>query len=204
MPLVVGIRGPAGVGKSTVAALLSMSGLFEIHSFADPMRGGLHRMGITKNKHPQIYRKFAQDIGEEMRQQDPNHWVALGASQRDQTIRRNRHVVIDDLRFPNEAAICDLVFFLRPEGFEPADLGARAGHVSEAWNRLYWENPDAPGAQSFPIPTVTIRNPKGSPMVASQAIYEAVRLRIQPIHPSTTIAHAGGSDGQPHSPAPAG
>jgi len=140
--LVVGLRGPAGVGKSHLAegVLCTMDRGFTLmlRSFAGPIKSGLAAMGICKKTTPEAYRKYAQIIGAGMRASDPDHWVDL--FRKEVTLLGDREVaqvvVADDLRYPNEAAVCDLIFRVEPIGFKATDLGELADHESETWNRI--------------------------------------------------------------------
>lgn len=211
MPIVLGLRGLAGAGKSTVALHLAMTGLFEQHSLAAPMRHGFRAMGITKAGTPDLYRRFMQDAGAALRAHNENHWVDMSKLSLRQCLLRGRHAVLDDVRFPNEAALCDLIVYLRPEGFAPLDLGERAGHASEAWNRAYDEGD--PSGESDP-PSALVLNRKGQLPLVSEEILQLVTKaspRARPwltcdirqlIYPSQEPtgggSHAGGGGRQPH------
>lgn len=187
MPLVIGLRGLAGAGKTTVQTALGMTGMFDLYSLAAPMRQGFLRMGVTKQDTPDLYREWLQKVGETMRQRDPDHWVKMAQPHITQTMMRGRHCCLDDVRFPNEAALCDLIFFLRPDGFEPADLGARAEHVSEAWNRS-WMAKD-PTGQSFPTPTLEIPNRVGQVQATADLILDhVIQYRGVPLNRALTMA----------------
>lgn len=139
--LVVGLRGAAGAGKSRLAselaATLDRGFTMAVVSFAGPIKEGLKTMGICKGTTPEAYRRHAQEIGAGMRAQNPNHWTNLFQDKvRWWGDRTMQVIVADDLRYPNEAALCDLIFRIIPEGFNGADLGDRADHESETWNRL--------------------------------------------------------------------
>lgn len=135
----------------------------EKKSFAGPLKEGLAYMGITKQMTPEAYRKAAQFIGTECaRGMDLNHWVNIFR----QHLRLEGDtmadiVVIDDVRFPNEAAICTYLFFIEPT-FAPENLGDRAGHESEGWN-LRKEGPVS-----------IIKNIYNKPMEAIQEILESI------------------------------
>lgn len=138
--LVVGLRGPAGVGKTTIAkALADMARernyTMRLLSFAGPIKEGLAAMGICKNTEPEAYRVFAQEIGGGMRGRRPDHWVNL-FKKHVKASGAFQVVVADDLRYPNEADLCDVIFRITPIGFDAANLGERADHESETWNRI--------------------------------------------------------------------
>lgn len=166
--ITVGLRGLAGVGKTTLASLLvkhwreQCYGLdFEIRSMAGPMKEGLAHMGITKKKEPDLYRRFAQDIGAACRAKDQDFWVK-------QLCTSPLHnTVIDDVRYPNEAGVCDLLFYIEPVGFPPIDLKERGTHESELWNLLREGRIDA-----------VIKNPKDNPdtAVREMVVYITARL----------------------------
>lgn len=143
--IVIGLRGLAGSGKTEIAHALDKKLTqrrthfkekpnSEVLSFAGPIRDGLAFMGIKKTTDPVLYRKLAQLIGEEARKHDDDHWINL--LKNSFAFKRTETVIIDDVRYENEGSICDLLFFLTPHGFKPADLGPVAGaHKSELWNR---------------------------------------------------------------------
>lgn len=154
-PLVLGTRGLAGAGKSTVCdrvverwitmkSMAGQKGTFAIReSMAGPIKKGLALMGITKEDTPDAYRYLAQTIGAYMREQDPDHWVKqfrkriIGLPVDDNISL----VMVDDVRYPNEESACERVYFLDPD-FPPADLKGRESHESEAYNRARGGNPN--------------------------------------------------------------
>jgi hypothetical protein len=107
---IIGLTGPAGVGKDTVGRLLSSS--YNLYAFARPLKQALSTLGIHEpadraakeallGGKPFSYRKAAQTLGTEWaRNLDPDFWLNLAE---DKT-RFMRRVVFTDVRFENEAA----------------------------------------------------------------------------------------------------
>lgn len=155
-PLTIGLRGLIGAGKSTTALKIAAHGSFEMCSFAAPMRSGLWRMGITKETHPGLYRDFCTKIGATMRAVDPDHWVKLQADPIRRAKERGCHVLFDDVRYPNEAALCDLLFFIKPVGFDPNVML----HESETWNQAFDAKISTPQMCSDGTKTAVIFNYK--------------------------------------------
>lgn len=104
---VIGFYGVAQAGKSTAAAIAA-STLRDagykvlIRSFAGPLKEGLVRMGIHKDKDPELYRAAAQYMGTEIcREYDPDWWV--NQMRREvETRDASTVIIVDDCRFPNE------------------------------------------------------------------------------------------------------
>lgn len=150
--MIVGITGPAGSGKNTVADILSREYGFQQLAFADALKesivsldpllnieGRLERlsdvveretMDVAKNKYPQV-RKILQDYGVSMRDVvDVDVWIkalhqrVVGGS--------SANICITDLRFENELRyVMDMngvvIRVERPDN--PFDIGS--AHVSE-------------------------------------------------------------------------
>lgn len=106
---IIGLTGPAGVGKDTVAMLLTTHAKY---AFALPLKQALAILGIDEpasrsEKECVIpgrtysYRRAAQTLGTEWaRNLDPDFWLNLAAA-------RTAHwprTVFTDVRFENEAA----------------------------------------------------------------------------------------------------
>lgn len=140
--MIVGIAGPAGSGKDTVADYLVQHHGFTKISWAGPLKAGLAAMGFPEpanrdQKEQPIegfdfsWREAAQRLGTEFgRFLDPDIWVKLVGKQLLEDPSRNW--VISDVRFENEAALIRAQGgrILRLEG-RAADLGGAGGHASE-------------------------------------------------------------------------
>jgi hypothetical protein len=121
LPLLLGLAGPAGCGKSTAATLLSSNGWGRI-SFADPLRAvvlalrpawdGWH-LQTGKDLLPPdgglSPREMMRVIGDWVKNYDRRFFLRIALDQVLMYRRRGIHAVIDDVRFPAEA---DLVRFM--------------------------------------------------------------------------------------------
>lgn len=142
MKAVIGICGPAGVGKDTVADYLCKVHGFRRVSFAAPIYDMLTALGFpapaTREEkeaiHPMwgfSWRHAAQTLGTEWgRSLDKDIWLKLLVRR----IKDSAHCkfVISDVRFENEAhTIRDNGGTLLHLSGRAADLGERANHASE-------------------------------------------------------------------------
>lgn len=106
----IGLTGPAGVGKDTVASLLAGYG-YSPYAFATPMKEMLRVAGLTEPSTREAkelnlegeaysYRQAAQRLGTEWaRHLDENFWVKVAAKR----VGGLPRVVFSDVRFENEA-----------------------------------------------------------------------------------------------------
>lgn len=141
---IIGFTGKAGSGKDTCADYLVAKYGFVKLSWASPLKAGLAAMGFPEpcdraDKERVIpgfdftWRQAAQTLGTEWgRALDANIWVKV-AERIIAAAPAGTNFVISDVRFENESA---MIYSLRGtvvhlEGRQ-ADLGALAGHVSEA------------------------------------------------------------------------
>jgi hypothetical protein len=140
MRTLLGIAGPAGVGKDTAANFLVEQYAFQRVGFADPIYAMLAAMGMpapaTREQKEAVdpvwgfsWRTAAQTLGTEWgRALDPDLWLKA-AMRRCMSIDR---AVISDVRFENEAEA------IRKQGGtiihmvgRASDLGDRSSHASE-------------------------------------------------------------------------
>lgn len=139
--LLLGLTGPAGVGKDTVAMLLRDYG-FSSYALASPIKKmlsavGLHEPKTREEKEANLpgrqfsYRKAAQTLGTEWaRNLEDAFWLNLA----EQELLKHDRLVITDVRFENEAA------WLRQHGGRLIHIcgrattvdGEAAKHASEA------------------------------------------------------------------------
>lgn len=141
--MLLGLCGPAGVGKDTTAAILKDKG-FHHTSFALPLYQALEVLGIaapkTREEKEAIipgrtysWRVAAQTLGTEWaRNLSPSFWIDLAKS-RYMDLPRSTNCVISDVRFEEEAS------WIRSEcgrivhiiGRETTIVGDTANHASE-------------------------------------------------------------------------
>jgi post-segregation antitoxin (ccd killing protein) len=145
--ILIGLCGPAGCGKDTVADLLVKHGAFHKYALASPIKQGLEAMfGLTPDvwddremketvlpwlgKSP---RQLAQTLGTEWGRQHVHTdlWMMLGMRRWD-LVRQavSPRLVISDVRFDNEAQAIKqaggTVWLVEREG-----IASVAAHVSE-------------------------------------------------------------------------
>ena len=160
------LRGEGGVGKTTVADIISARTGWPVRKNIQRLVDGLYGMDITKQACPELYRACSDFIGDAARKVDPLWWVK----------RRNLQgsCVIDDGRYPDECKDIDWVFFIEARGWTPRPRGGvDLNSVHERWNRT-------------PPELGRIANPAGHPELAADAIlatiergaYQSVRQRI--------------------------
>jgi hypothetical protein len=143
MAYVIGISGRAGVGKSTLARWLADRAAEDgmtaiVVSFAAPLKAMLSVLGpFPEDKQAQVpnladnisYRKLCQTLGDWGRKLDPDFWV----DPMRMFVQTCEHdlIIIDDMRQPNELAMCQRFgTTVRIDG-EGYALGALALHASE-------------------------------------------------------------------------
>jgi hypothetical protein len=114
----LGLAGKAGCGKSTIAQTLVDRGLAQRVRFAGPLKDGLVAMGLSREqvdgseketptpllcgRTPRYaMQKMGTEFGRDMI--GPDVWVRLAMHRVDELLVSGVNVVIDDLRFDNEA-----------------------------------------------------------------------------------------------------
>ena len=118
---IIGLTGRAGAGKSTVAAYLEHEWAMHQIAFAEPIQSMLCQLfsmaGIdgawtadrTLKELPTTlgwsYRHLAQSLGTEWarHQLADDFWLRVAGARIDAPLMQAEHVVISDVRFPNEA-----------------------------------------------------------------------------------------------------
>lgn len=118
VPKLIALSGLMGSGKSTVADFLSTSFGFRVHKFAGPMKEMMYSFGLTHEEvegslkdEPcaklcgQTPRHAMQTLGTQWGRDQigPNVWVQRAARRIERDLGNGGLVVVDDLRFPNEA-----------------------------------------------------------------------------------------------------
>lgn len=194
--VLIGFAGPAGSGKTTIAkcvhyTLRERAPLYNVagahyDNFARPIRDGLACFGIHHKEHP-LFRRAAQTIGTDLfRDYDENWWV-------NQLIARNtaRHntdifhsataVVIDDVRFENEANNCDIVFRIEANEVRAKHglKGELANHASERfhWFDAGWDRELKRYRQPHWYP---LDNPLGDPDAAVEEVLSKLLVILKP------------------------
>lgn len=142
-PLVLGLAGPAGCGKSTAAALLAARGGWRRLSFADPLRElllALHpawdlwHLGPGKDLTPAdggpSPRELMRSVGDWAKRYDQGFFVRIAHQALQRAQRQGLAVVIDDVRYEPEATLIRslggrIVHLSRPE------VRFRRDHTSE-------------------------------------------------------------------------
>jgi hypothetical protein len=142
--MLVGITGPAGSGKDTVADYLVREHGFVKLSFAGPLKAMLAAAGMPEPADRALkehmvpgftftWREAAQTLGTQWgRALDPEIWVKV-VEQRLLSAAPSARYVLSDVRFENEAAMIRRCggTVLHMTG-RAADLGVNAAHASEA------------------------------------------------------------------------
>lgn len=125
---IVAFAGLAQSGKTTTANILA-KWLYEnnyanpaIRSFAGPLKWASTALGASKEDRPELYRKFCQFVGTELRNPDycppytgPNYWLDLMKDEVGRLMDAERKrldeggletvLIIDDVRFDNEVQL---------------------------------------------------------------------------------------------------
>lgn len=147
-PLLIGLTGHKGAGKSTVAALLEDEYSFAQIAFADPLLAGVGALladaGVdgawtverALKDQPtvigQSYRKLACTVADALRLLDADIFVRIAALKLDQARLGGDSVVISDVRYPNEAA------WLRAQGGVLVRLSRRIQPLPDHSSEAHW------------------------------------------------------------------
>lgn len=140
--MIIGFSGPAGAGKSTAAKILVEQRGFRLVKFAGPLKAMMRAMGLDDDHiegalketvHPVLGctpRHAMQTLGTEWGRQciDPELWVNLA---RAAICADQVNVVLDDVRFENEAAMIRSLGGVIIE-IRPKVMTHFMNHVSEA------------------------------------------------------------------------
>uniref|UniRef100_A0A6H1ZA50 Putative ATPase domain containing protein n=1 Tax=viral metagenome TaxID=1070528 RepID=A0A6H1ZA50_9ZZZZ len=115
--MVIGLVGKAGSGKTTIAKYLLDEYGFARFAFADPLKHMLIQAGLITNHEAYVHktetsRMLMQKIGTDLirKQIDSRYWLKRAYPIIHYLVGLHRNVVIDDIRFPNEAEMIRNVF----------------------------------------------------------------------------------------------
>lgn len=116
-PLLIGLVGKSGAGKSAVAEILRKEHGFAAAAFADGLKATVIEMGVKvggvelsslpvledrKREDPEV-RRLLQEFGALVRKYDQDCWIRAVAWRIDYYAERGGSVVISDVRYLNEA-----------------------------------------------------------------------------------------------------
>lgn len=139
---IIGLAGPAGVGKDTVAMRLRLKYGYKSYAFAKPLKEALAVLGLKEPTSREVkealipgrsfsYRKAAQTLGTEWaRSLEKSFWLTLA----EQNLQGLAKVAITDVRFEDEAAWIRSSggVIWRITGRESTVSGQEKLHLSEA------------------------------------------------------------------------
>lgn len=112
--MIIGISGPMGAGKSTVAQMLVDRYKDKLSCAIVPFAGVLKNIAINcgwNHKKDKKGRKFLQKLGYIVREYvAEDAWIELWARSMDTLIEKPKIIIVDDLRFWNE------FYYLRERG----------------------------------------------------------------------------------------
>lgn len=145
MSRLVGLSGRAGAGKSTLAAQLELQG-WKRYSFARPIKEALICMGIppeyiTGDKKQEVVpglgktgRYIMQTLGTEWGREliNPSIWIYMAETKIKAMLDAGYNVVVDDVRFANEAIVILNHSGILYEVIRPGQDKLGGNHVSES------------------------------------------------------------------------
>lgn len=185
-PILIGLRGLAGAGKTTLANALVLHDSLQAYkpvrlSLATPIKNWLAAMHIAKIGDPEFYRKLAQTLGDAFRERDEEYFVDKLLEEAAEAYKRGtRLAFIDDVRYYNEGRVCDQLFFIQPDGFEATPLPTPlATHSSERWNGWFLTAAFKSGIDSE---TILVKNTKDELDKPLQQILASL-LKPEPARP---------------------
>lgn len=140
-PLLVGLTGPAGVGKSTVGAALAKltdrqkATIGELHSIARPLKKFLEGLGVRKGQ--ETFRPAAQSLSILRETVSPDVYVKA-ALENCKSWSAAIMVIVDDIRFPQEIEwlkenFARHAFFRLVREYESPLVGGESSHLSESF-----------------------------------------------------------------------
>jgi len=99
MQLVIGLTGSFGSGCSTVAGLLQKTGDYHVEALSTPIKEAAKKRGLP------LERRALQELGNELREQRGNGFVALQAAKAAKKAAPKKHWVLDGIRNPGEIEV---------------------------------------------------------------------------------------------------
>lgn len=174
--MLIGITGPAGAGKDTVADMLVERGFVKL-AFAGPLKEMLAVIGMPEPadralKEAQIegfdftWRRAIQTLGTEWgRGLDWDIWTKIVGCRihnllaAQEYVGATAHIVLSDVRFENEAMMIRQLggCVVHLEG-RKVDLGSAAGHVSEQGLRKEANDYVLPNYQTLVDLRIAVKN----------------------------------------------
>jgi len=171
-PLLIGLSGKSGSGKSTAAAYLVARHNFVEVAFADRLKQVAAMMfnfnwrqlyGDQQDEVDQVLwrtpRECLQRLGDLGRELWPEIWVAHTVKQVSKWLERGHAVVVSDVRFLNEAKALKqmggvLVRLVRPGSPNPAGLPEHASELelddwTDYWDFTYVNQADLAALEAF-------------------------------------------------------
>lgn len=137
--LVLGLTGASGSGKTTIAEKVRERLLLPrraapvyLAKFAGPIVAALELWGIGR-EHPD-FRQIAQYVGQGLREINEDFWVSFQREYVAGLSHSGAVVIYDDVRYPNEAELCDLVVQLRTY----RDNGLTADQMRHESEQAWW------------------------------------------------------------------
>ncbi len=183
--MVVGFMGHPGRGKTTLANMVRVELHKDQHwsvvnrSFAEPIKNALAVMGIKKQgTDDPAYRAMATGLST-IRDYNPNFYVEIMKAHNAKDMeawkdsRNNLVVLIDDVRYENETALCDYIFLLDSWDMpNPKKWAEKGVHKSEQYCHDLLE-----GRISLKVPSEFLSITYGEEHLKTNAEYIADRIR---------------------------
>ena len=187
-PFLLGLTGPAGAGKSVAASYLEERWAFVALAFADPLRDMIGTLlshvdvdgawmverslkELPVNVIGASYRTLAQTLGTEWGRRCVHEdlWLRIAEYRVNQALHHGDHVVLTDVRFPNEAAWLraagGTLVRIEREGIEPVRAHESEQHHATLQADHVLPNHSSLAALEHRLDALVdaLRNPKADP-----------------------------------------